>query len=219
MSITPKQVKFKNVHSSLLKRYPEFKPNLTPKQIFLLGSFHDQGGYWRPISSVFFKGKLHDVYKKYTKKGKCLEGVPKHLLITPSSEKTQKDKMKHNRYNVKAGSRLDYWHKKHWIKKQDPYGWVQWYCEFYDGRQSPDDERQIQRWIKFAGEHSGRFRKNLMNKILRKKATYDDESVSPVIRQSLQHWGYQLTKSDLNRYIRFQQYAFQFEKGLHELCL
>ena len=38
------------------KDYPEFTPNLTPKQIFLLGSFIDQGGYWRNIySDVFYR--------------------------------------------------------------------------------------------------------------------------------------------------------------------
>ena len=31
------------------KDYPEFRPNLTPRQMFLLGSFG--GTYWRPITS------------------------------------------------------------------------------------------------------------------------------------------------------------------------
>ena len=39
-----------------------------------------------------------------------------------------------------------------------------------------------------------------MNKIIKKGTTYDDASVSPVIRQVLLHWGYQLTKGDLERY-------------------
>ena len=32
------------------KDYPDFKPNLTPKQMFRLGSFG--GTYWRPIYSA-----------------------------------------------------------------------------------------------------------------------------------------------------------------------
>ena len=27
----------------------------------------------------------------------------------------------------------------------DPYGWFQWYCRFYQGRRSSDDERQVGR--------------------------------------------------------------------------
>jgi hypothetical protein len=39
-----------------------------------------------------------------------------------------------------------------------------------------------------------------MNKIIKKGTTYNDFTVSPVIRQVLLDWGYQLTKSDLERY-------------------
>ena len=80
-----------------------------------------------------------------------------------------------------------------WITKQDPYGWVQWYCHFYNGRRTKDDERQIKRWKGVAGER-GRFRNWLIHLIRKKKATWDDESISPKIRQTLQHWGYKLTK-------------------------
>ena len=36
--------------------------------------------------------------------------------------------------------------------------------------------------------------------IKKKNTTYDDETVSPVIRQVLLHWGYELTQKDLNDY-------------------
>lgn len=42
----------------------------------------------------------------------------------------------------------------------------------------------------------GRFRKRLINIIKEKKTNYDDNSVSPAIRQTLQHWGYKLTEED-----------------------
>ena len=40
------------------KDHPEFRPNLSPKQIFKMGSFG--GTYWRPIKSKFFKTTLKD---------------------------------------------------------------------------------------------------------------------------------------------------------------
>ena len=73
-TIVPKVVVFKNhtkeYQKELKEKYPEFKPNLTPKQIFELGSFHDQGGYYRDIKSIFYKEILKDTWKKYTAKGK-----------------------------------------------------------------------------------------------------------------------------------------------------
>lgn len=208
-TIVPKVVVFKNhtkeYQKELKEKYPEFKPNLTPKQIFELGSFHDQGGYYRDIKSIYYKEILKDTWKKYTAKGKCLEGVDVDLLVTPEKYKTKKSKNELNKYKRKAGLSLKEWHDFGWMRKQDPYGWVQWYCEFYDGRRSPDDDRQIKRWVKFAGETQGRWNKNLMNKIIKANTTYDDFSISPIIRQSLQHWAYQLTKEDFEKFVKLQK--------------
>ena len=168
------------------KDYPEFTPNLTPKQIFLLGSFIDQGGYWRNIYSDVLHHYLSNQHKEF----KFLKDVPEHLLVNP-----EKDYKKYNKYSVKSGSSLQYWESKGWIHKQDPYGWVQWYCRFYNGRRTEDDKRQIKRWLNLAGP-KGRFRNALINKIKDKKAKFNDESISPVIRQKLQHWGYRLTQKD-----------------------
>ncbi len=74
---------------------------------------------------------------------------------------------------------------------------MQWYCEFYNGRRCEDDERQIDRWKKTAGENS-RFRIWLVNQIIKNKTTYNDYTISPAIRQTLQHWGYILTSKDFN---------------------
>jgi hypothetical protein len=57
-----------------------------------------------------------------------------------------------------------------------PYGWFQWYCRFYLGRRSEDDARQIARGLQVMGP-TGRFRTQLLNKILQHGATYDDVSV------------------------------------------
>ena len=82
-----------------------------------------------------------------------------------------------------------------------PYGWVHWYCDFYQGNRSEDDERQIKRWKGLAGKR-GRFMRFLVTQILKNKAKYDDDTVSPKIRQVLQHWAYVLTKEDFDNEIK-----------------
>jgi hypothetical protein len=152
--------------------YPEFTPNLTPAEIFQLGSFG--GTYWRRIHSV----RTYQ-YKKYPKS--WFDGLdPAEYLTRTDYNSTI------NKYKVKVGTSLEYWESKGWITRYDPYGWVQWYCNFYLGRRCPDDERQIKRWQGIAGP-TGRFRKRLIN-----LGGKDDESVSPKIRQTLQHWAYRV---------------------------
>ena len=47
-----------------------------------------------------------------------------------------------------------------------------------------------------------RFMRFLVTKILQKNANYNDETVSPKIRQVLQHWGYVLTKRDFDNEVK-----------------
>ena len=74
---------------------------------------------------------------------------------------------------------------------------MHWYCDFYLGKRCQDDERQINRWVRTAGPKS-RFRRALINLIKKKNTTYDDFTISPARRQTLQHWGYKLTEKDFN---------------------
>lgn len=165
--------------------YPEFSPNLTPKQIFQMGSFG--GTYWRPIHSGVTKKNYKNKHNEFA----FLKKIPKEKLSSSTC------RLSINKYKVHSGTSLKYWESKKWMKAQDPYGWVQWYCRFYMGRRSKDDKRQIARWLAFAGPN-GRFRLRLIHMIKKKRTKYNDYRVSPVIRQGLQHWGYQLTKADLN---------------------
>lgn len=165
--------------------YPQFTPNLSPKEIFAMGSFG--GTYWRPIYSSVQKKKLKNKHKLYT----FLESIPAKYLTGVEYDKSI------NKYNVIVGTTLQFWESKNWISIHHPYGWVQWYCDFYMGKRCSDDERQIKRWIRTAGPNS-RFRKWLINMILKKKTKYDDYDISPKIRQTLQHWGYQITAKDLS---------------------
>lgn len=166
--------------------YPEFKPNLTPKQMFEYGSFG--GTYWRPIHSSITGKNYKNKHKKYS----FLKNIPDDKMILPFDEYDKKI----NKYGVKVGTTLEFWENKGWISKYHPYGWVQWYCEFYQGKRCPDDERQINRWLGIAGETTGRFRKWLVN-MVKTPGKVDDYSISPKIRQTLLHWGYEVKKHDV----------------------
>ena len=168
--------------------YPNFRPNLTPRQIFQLGSFG--GTYWRPIYSSVVNTNVENIYKQYPKS--WWKNIPDKWLITSYD---QYDKTI-NKYNVKVGTTLEYWEGKNWINESHVYGWVHWYCDFFRGMRGSDDERQIKRWLGIAGPN-GRFRRRLINMINEKNVQFDDYSVSPKIRQSLQHWAYQITKDDI----------------------
>ena len=69
---------------------------------------------------------------------------------------------------------------------------------FYQGRRTSDDERQIGRWAKCAGV-TGRWRNNLISKIAKAGCGWDNLAISPVVRQTLHHWGYTLTQEDFNK--------------------
>ena len=173
----------------LFEDYPDFRPNLTPKEVLQMGSFG--GTYFRPIYSSVTKMKYSDeVWKELPTD--WLEGLNVKKQISSSIYYEEV-----NKYKVKCGGSLQMWEESGWIKPCDPYGWFQWYCRFYQGRRHEDDARQVGRWLKCAGPR-GRWKNNLISKIARAGKKYNDISVSPVVRQVLQHWGYQLTEKDFD---------------------
>lgn len=99
---------------------PEFKPELTPKEMLELGVF--DGKYLNECTAEF--------PKEWFKRAK-LSDKPNPSL---------------NYFKVHASKPLQYWLDKLWIHPQDPRGWFQWYCRYYIGRRSEDDARQIKRW-------------------------------------------------------------------------
>jgi hypothetical protein len=101
---------------------PEFKPELTPKEMLELGVF---GG-------------------KYMTD--CKEEFPKEWFENAKLSPQKKD-ISLNFFKVDASLPLSHWKKKGWIYKDDPRGWFQWYCRYYMGRRfPPEDDRQIKRW-------------------------------------------------------------------------
>ncbi len=104
---------------------PEFKPQLTPKQMLALGVFG--GIYMRDCSDEFPKDWFTDA-----------------KFAPTESLKRDKDL---NFFGTNASQPLSVWKKNGWIFKDDPRGWFQWYCRYYMGRRiSNEDERQIKRW-------------------------------------------------------------------------
>lgn len=101
---------------------PEFKPELTPKQMLELGVF---GG-------------------KYMTD--CREEFPADWFKNARLCAVRHDPAM-NYFGVNASQPLAVWEKKGWIYPADPRGWFQWYCRYYMGRRIPgEDQRQIKRW-------------------------------------------------------------------------
>lgn len=176
----------------IFKDHPDFKPNLTPQEAIQRGSFG--GTYFRDIKSavtgVSYLGK--EVIKEFPQswfKGLDLDT----MVCSPTYSKHV------NRFGASCGGGLGQWETSGWISELDPYGWFQWYCRFYLGRRSTDDERQIKRWAAGQGP-TGRWRGRVCNDLIRAGKPWDDEKISRVIRQVLQHWAYRLTEADLERH-------------------
>ncbi len=114
---------------------PEFKPQLTPKEMLELGVF---GG-------------------KYMTD--CKDEFPKEWFVNAKLCHEKHDP-KLNYYKINASQPLSVWRRKKWIYHDDPRGWFQWYCRYYMGRRIPDeDTRQISRW-KAIKRHIGQIVKN-----------------------------------------------------------
>lgn len=102
--------------------HPDFKPELTPKQILELGVF---GGKYMTDCRAEFPASW------YLKAKLSPKFYDKSL----------------NYFGVKASQSLQIWKWKGWIYKDDPRGWFQWYCRYYMGRRiEVEDLRQIKRW-------------------------------------------------------------------------
>ena len=116
------------------KFHPEFRPQLTPKEMLELGVF---GGKYMSDCTAEFPVDW------FEKARLCSEIHDPEL----------------NLFGVNASQSLAEWRRKGWIYKEDPRGWFQWYCRYYMGRRCPDDERQIKRW-KSMRRHIGQITKN-----------------------------------------------------------
>jgi len=119
-----------------------------------------------------------------------LDFVPKDFAAASNFKKLTKSRydVSINKYGVDCGMGYEDWMKRGWIKEQDPYGWYNWYINFYYGRRSEDDNRQIARWRSFIGRHSGMLRSTC----LRNGVSVDNEKIGLKTRQGLLHWAYKI---------------------------
>ena len=133
----------------------DFEPDLTPKQMLELGVFG--GKYMTDCRREFPKDWFENAKLSPGKKNPNI-----------------------NFFGVDASQPLKVWQKKGWIHSQDPRGWFQWYCRYFMGRRSLDDERQIKRW-KMMKRHIVQIKKNCKPR---------DLSCRCRQRQALLHWAY-----------------------------
>jgi hypothetical protein len=101
--------------------HSEFRPEVTPAEMLELGVF---GG-------------------KYMTD--CREEFPEDWFVNAKLATAGHDATL-NCFGVSASQSLAEWRRKGWIDDQDPRGWFQWYCRYFRGRRSADDERQVRRW-------------------------------------------------------------------------
>lgn len=101
---------------------PDFKPDLTPKEMLRAGIFGGQ--YFTEPPNEF----------------------PEDWFVGVKLSKNSPDKNL-NFFKVNASQPLKVWQQKGWIYPEDPLGWFLWYCRYYIGRRIPEeDTRQIKRW-------------------------------------------------------------------------
>lgn len=104
---------------------PEFKPELTPKEMLELGVF---GGKY-----------MTDCRKEFPS-----SWFARAKLSPAGRNKTL------NYFGVDASKPLSVWRESGWLHDDDPRGWFQWYCRYFMGRRIPEeDRRQIKRWKAF----------------------------------------------------------------------
>ena len=139
---------------------PVFRPDLTPKEMLELG--------------VFCGKYLTD----------CRDEFPASWFARAKLSPSRKD-CSLNYFGVEASQPLSEWHRKGWIHQNDPRGWFQWYCRYYMGRRTPDeDARQIGRW-KGMKRHLTQIRNN---------CDPSDPFCRPRQRQAVLHWAYDSLK-------------------------
>jgi hypothetical protein len=140
---------------------PDFKPELSPKQMLEAGVF--EGQYCNDCIFEFPREWFEGAIKK--KKLKPEYPDPKEI----------------NKFEIKSRQSLYIWKQNGWLYGDDVRGWFQWYMRYYLGRRDPEvDQKQISRWNSFK-RHVGQIKANCKP---------GDKSCRPKQRQALLQWSY-----------------------------
>jgi hypothetical protein len=139
--------------------HPQFRPELTPKKLLELGVFG--GKYMTDCKKEFPR----DWFQR--------------AKLSPERHDAEL-----NYFRVNASQPLSLWRKKGWIYHEDPRGWFQWFCRYYQGRRCVDDLRQIKRW-RAVRRHLAQIKKNCAR---------GDLACRRRQRQALLHWAYDSRK-------------------------
>ena len=136
---------------------PAFRPELTPPLMLSLGVF---GGKYMTDCAAEFPRSWFDGSQTVA------AGDPTRRSTILASTR---------------GQSLGEWRRRGWIHPDDPRGWFQWYCRYYQGRRMADeDARQIGRW-RAMRRHIQQVRRN---------CEAGDLFCRPRQRQALLHWAY-----------------------------
>ena len=135
--------------------HPDFHPELTPRKMLELGVF---GGKYMTDCRAEFPASW------FARARLCPAWRDPAL----------------NCFGVNASQSLAVWRRHGWIHPQDPRGWFQWYCRYYTGRRTADDERQIRRWAA-AARHVAAIMQNCERGDLECRRRQ---------RQAVLHWAY-----------------------------
>lgn len=184
-------------NSYIYKDYPEFRPNITPYEVFRQGSFG--GTYFREIKSNI-TGKTHkNRHLKYK-----LKSIDPNLLTRSCKDYD----ICINKYGVKVGvdikneCGLRYWEKKGWINEKHPFGWFEWWIAVHEKESNSKEynDYQVKRWMGTVGP-KGRFRIWLYNKMERGGGYgFHNDSILKLAQICL-HWGHLPNKKDYNKHI------------------
>lgn len=182
-----------------------FTPNLSPASIIRQGAFG--GTYFRPYYSKTLRTTVSDDWQELPPKWTA--GLDPDTYLASNTYNPAV-----NKFGVTCGQTIEEWEAAGWIRHDhDIRGWFQWYCRFFLGRRCEDDERQISRWRKCAGE-TGRWRRMLLKRYkeagvrsVADEGADEDEmveegerrDVSPVMHQTCWHWAWEVRQDELDR--------------------
>jgi len=143
---TPKEVVILNELITFTDN-PRFITAYSPLRMIELGVFGL--GYFgiKEVDSIHFDSLLNKNPE-----------FSKHMDLIHERTRLHPQDFSKNFYEIQSGLDHEFWIDNNLIRDDDPYGWFNWYINFYYGRRHSDDNRQINRYRSFVKRHWGMLR-------------------------------------------------------------